>query len=266
MKPKMILEDPMVSKDELNGKILFENDIHKLIWLGTDEQENEGVVQTNQYLIIHKGKGILLDPGGVHLFARVVSAVSRFIPLESIDHILFSHQDPDVSSGIALWMGVTKAKIYISNLWLRFLPHFGIVDNSRIAGIEGLGGKLPTEFNLQSIPAHFLHSTGNYTFYDQESRTLFSGDIGAAVFPRGGQYVLVDDYDSHVKYMVDFHRRYMASNRVLKKWVQSVYNLPIRYIAPQHGAIFPEAQAKRFLDWLQNLECGIDLLDTIYKQ
>ncbi len=266
MKLKMILEDPMVSKDELNGKILFENDIHKLIWLGTDEQENEGVVQTNQYLIIHKGKGILLDPGGVHLFARVVSAVSRFIPLESIDHILFSHQDPDVSSGIALWMGVTKAKIYISNLWLRFLPHFGIVDNSRIAGIEGLGGKLPTEFNLQSIPAHFLHSTGNYTFYDQESRTLFSGDIGAAVFPRGGQYVLVDDYDSHVKYMVDFHRRYMASNRVLKKWVQSVYNLPIRYIAPQHGAIFPEAQAKKFLDWLQNLECGIDLLDTIYKQ
>jgi flavorubredoxin len=42
-----------------------------------------GVVQANQYLIVHKGKATLLDPGGVHLFARVVSAVSRFT---SLDH------------------------------------------------------------------------------------------------------------------------------------------------------------------------------------
>ncbi|MFQ3619350.1 MAG: MBL fold metallo-hydrolase [Spirochaetales bacterium] len=256
----------MVNREEINGKVLARSEHHTLVWLGTDEHENEGVVQTNQYLIIHKGKGILVDPGGVHLFARVVSAVSRFISLESIEHILFSHQDPDVSSGIALWMGVTKARIYISNLWLRFLPHFGIVDNSRIVGLEGLGGKLPVDFPLLALPAHFLHSTGNYSFYDQESKTLFSGDIGAAVFPRGGQYVFVQDFDSHVKYMSDFHRRYMGSSKVLKKWVQSVASLPIEYIAPQHGAIFPQPQAKQFLDWLITLECGIDILDAIYKQ
>ena len=81
----------MVSREELNGKVLSESDQHKLIWLGTDEQENEGVVQTNQYLIVHKGKGILVDPGGVHLFARVVSAVSRYIQLESIEHLSLIH-------------------------------------------------------------------------------------------------------------------------------------------------------------------------------
>ena len=256
----------MVSREEINGKVLFQTEEHQLVWLGTDEQENEGVVQANQYLIVHKGKATLLDPGGVHLFARVVSAVSRFTSLESIDQILFSHQDPDVSSGIALWMGVTKARIYTSNLWLRFLPHFGIVDYSRIVGIEGLGGKLPGDMNLQFVPAHFLHSTGNYSFYDAESKTLFSGDIGAAVFPRGGQYVLVEDFDTHVKYMYDFHRRYMASNKVLRKWLQSVSPLPIDRIAPQHGAIFPQEQVRKFLEWLQNLECGIDLLDSLYQK
>ena len=96
---------------------------------GTEQKYSKGVIQTMQYLIIDQGRGVLLDPGGVHLFSRVVAAVSRYISIDKIDHIFFSHQDPDVSSGIALWLGVTKAKVHISSLWTRFLPHFGIVDS-----------------------------------------------------------------------------------------------------------------------------------------
>ena len=254
----------MVSANDMNGRVLYRDDKHVLIWLGTDEEENEGVVQTNQYLIIHGGKGTLLDPGGVHLFARVTSAVSRYIDLDKIESIVFSHQDPDVSSGIGLWMGVTKARIYISSLWIRFLPHFGIVDNARIVGIEGIGKTLPTETALQFVPAHFLHSTGNYNFFDPYSKTLFTADIGAAVFGKGSQYLFVEDFDSHVKLMDGFHRRYMASNKVLKKWTDLVSRLDVKMIAPQHGAIFPEAMVPKFLAWLRDLECGIDRLDSIY--
>jgi len=92
----------MIHENDINGKYLYKDDTHAFIWLGADLKNKSGVVQTNQYLIIDKGRGILLDPGGVHLFARVVSVASRYISLDKIDSIFLSHQDQDVSSGIAL--------------------------------------------------------------------------------------------------------------------------------------------------------------------
>ena len=80
---------PMIAADDKNGKILYEDQDHKFIWLGADPEAASGVVQTNQYLIIDKGKGVLLDPGGIHLFARVVAIASRYISLDRIDSIFF---------------------------------------------------------------------------------------------------------------------------------------------------------------------------------
>ena len=122
----------MISEKYIDGKVLHEEVGYQFIWLGADEKEEQGVVQTNQYLIISEGRGTLVDPGGIHLFSRVVALISRYIEIDKIDNIFFSHQDPDVSSGIALWLGLTNAKVYISELWIRFIPHFGIVDHSRI--------------------------------------------------------------------------------------------------------------------------------------
>ncbi len=256
----------MIDSADVNGKVLYEDEHHAYIWLGADSQKKAGVVQTNQYLIVDKGRGILLDPGGVHLFSRVVSVVSRFIDLDKIDTIFFSHQDPDVCSGIALWLGVTKAKVYISGLWIRFMPHFGIVDNSRIVGIEQAGQSLSlaSGAQLRFIPSHFLHSTGNYCLYDTRARILFSGDIGAAVFEEGGQYLFVENFDEHLKIMEGFHKRYLTGNIACKKWVKLVSALDIDMMTPQHGAIFPREHAKRFLQWLEQLRCGLDLIDSIY--
>ena len=253
----------MVNSAEIAGKVLYQDERHSVIWLGTDEKENEGVVQTNQYLVVDGGKAALIDPGGVHLFARVVSAISRHVELDKIEMVTFSHQDPDVSSGIALWMGVTKARVYISSLWMRFLPHFGIVDLSRITPIEGSGRSLP--LNLRFVPAHFLHSPGNWCVYDPISKIIFSGDIGAAVFPNGGQYVMVDDFEAHKKLIDGFHKRVMASNKAVQAWLRSIAGLDIDMIAPQHGAIFPREAAVKFLAWLKTLECGVDRIDEINR-
>jgi flavorubredoxin len=197
----------------------------------------------------------------------VVATASRYISLDRVDSIFFSHQDPDVSSGIALWLGITNAKIYVSSLWLRFLPHFGIVDQSRVVGIEDFGSVLKFQSGaaLKFIPAHFLHSTGNYTAFDERSGILFSGDIGAAVFPPGKETVFVPDFDTHLPLIEGFHKRYMASGKTAAKWARMVSALSPKIIAPQHGAIYKDATVARFLDWFGKLECGIDLLDSIYK-
>jgi flavorubredoxin len=235
------------------------------IWLGAEDKFRKGVIQTMQYLIIDKGRGTLLDPGGVHLFSRVVASVSRYISVDKIDTIFFSHQDPDVSSGIALWMGVTNAKIYISGLWTRFLPHFGIVDSSRIISIEDKGSsiRLPSGAELKFVPAHFMHSCGQFNLYDIRSRILFTGDIGAAVFPEGEETLFVENFERMRPLIEPFHKRYMASNLVVRDWCARVTALNPDMIAPQHGAVYKGESVKAFLSWLSGLKCGTDLLDQL---
>ncbi len=253
--------------DIIKGEVLFDEDGHKFIWLGWEEKEEEGTVQVNQYIIINKGEGILLDPGGIHVFSRVVGNVSRYIDLDKIKYIFFTHQDPDVSSGISLWLSVTNAKVFISKWWVRFLPHFGIYDNKRIIPVEDKGGTInfSSGVRLEMIPAHFLHSTGNFSLYDNKSKILFTGDIGAALFPMNKRYLFVEDFNEHVKLMEAFHKRFLASNIAIKSYLNKISKYDIEMIAPQHGSIFPDKlTSKKFLNWLSGLKVGVDIINTIY--
>lgn len=218
-----------------------------------------------QYLIIDKGRGVLLDPGGVHLFPRVVAAASRYISIDRIDTIFFSHQDPDVSSGIALWLGVTSAKIYIADLWIRFIPHFGIVDQARIVAIESMGKsiRLGSGAELTFVPSHYMHSPAAFSLFDRRAGILFTGDIGGAVFPDGDETLYVDDFKVHVKFIEGFHHRLIASNSVAKRWVENVRRLAPTILAPQHGALYRGDSVGAFLDWLSALRCGVDDLDAL---
>lgn len=258
----------MIDNDDITGKILYEDADHKFIWLGTENRYRKGVIQTMQYLIIDQGRGTLLDPGGVHLFPRVVASVSRYISIDKIDSIFFSHQDPDVSSGIALWLGVTSARVYISSLWTRFLPHFGIVDTARVSPIEDRGGtvSLPSGAQLKFIPAHFMHSPGHFSLFDERSKILFTGDIGAAVFGEGDEVLFVDNFERHIPLIEGFHTRYIASNSVARKWCAIVSRLSPTMIAPQHGAVYRGESVGKFLSWLSALRCGVDLADQIFGQ
>lgn len=253
----------MIDSDDANGRILYEDETHKFIWLGIDKNNHNDEIQTMQYLIIDHGKGIVLDPGGVHIFASVIASISRYISLDNIHTIFYSHQDPDVSSGIALWLGITHAKVYISSLWVRFLPHFGIVDSERILPIKDEGMTLTTDngASYDFIPAHFMHSPGNFNLYDRKSRILFTSDIGAAVFDNGNETVFVEDFASHLPLIEGFHKRYMASNSVVKSWCDRVRRLDPQMLVPQHGAIYKGEAMHAFLDWLSALKCGIDLMD-----
>lgn len=247
---------------------LYDQGDHKFIMLGWEEQEEEVAVQTNQYVISSGGEVVLLDPGGAHVFPRVLANVAEMFELKDIRHIFYSHQDPDVSSGITLWLSMAeKATVYISGLWVRFLPHFGIYDVKRIKAIPDKGETLSLSNGkkMTVIPSHFLHSTGCFSLYDPTSKILFSGDIGAAIFPRGTRYPVAEDFDAHLKYMEGFHKRYMASNAFCRRWVKMVSSLDVEHIAPQHGALIKGREnVKKFLAWFENLACGVDVLDDIY--
>lgn len=116
---------------------------------------------------------------------------------------------------------------------------------------------------LKAIPAHFLHSAGNFQLYDPVSKILYTGDLGASL---GNTYYTVDDFDAHIRYMEGFHKRYMSCSKALKMWVKMARSLDIKIIAPQHGAIFPSrALVGQFIDWVDQLECGLDLMADAFS-
>lgn len=236
-------------------------DHHQFIWLGSGDPDTEKGVASNQYAIIDSGEAMLLDPGGYHVFDRVFANVTRLAKPDQITRALLSHQDPDVVASIVSWLEVQpRMKLYMSVLWDRFLPHFALPVAPEVVGIpdEGSALTLASGARLRFVPAHGLHSPGNFMVYDEKTRILFSGDLGAALMPPGEWRLFVEDFDKHVTYMEGFHRRFMASTKALRAFLKRVEGLPIDMVCPQHGSIFKGPDVARFFQWLSTLEVGFD--------
>lgn len=245
--------------------ILFEQDGHRCIVFSDLVRGDDGI-QANQFLIQHGEQSALLDPGGALLYNPLVLAMTRYVRPTDVTWLLCSHQDPDIIGSVDKWLLYTKTTVVCSKLWGRFVPHLvpGYMKDSgseRYLLLPDEGGKIPLgDSHLRALPAHFMHSVGNFSVFDPVSRILFSGDVGASLVPSGDEYVFVEDFDAHVGRMAGFHRRYMASNRVTRLWVQMVRALDPVMIVPQHGLPMRGEAMKRFLAWLETLECGVDLL------
>lgn len=242
--------------------VVFETENHKFILLNESEPGEEDGIRSNQYLVLHGDDGVLLDPGGFGVMPRALAELLGYIGPDNIKAIVLSHQDPDIVGGLATWLELTNASVYVSRIWTRFLPHYGIKSMHRFIGVpdRGMQLRVAPEFSLQLVPAHFLHSEGQINVYDPLSKILFTGDIGAAMLPVDEDYAFVDDFDQHLPYIEAFHRRYMCSNRAIRVWLDTISELDIEILAPQHGPIYRGRAVSDFLMWLSELECGIDLL------
>ncbi len=243
---------------------LFEQGPHRNLLL---EDFGQGeMVQANQHLVVHGGAGLILDPGGHKVYNRVLSETMARLGTAKLRHIFLSHQDPDIVAALNGWLMTTDATAWVSTLWTRFVPHFGLdrLVLERLKPIPDEGMRLDLDgCELQFLPAHFLHSPGNFHVYDPVARILYSGDLGAAL---GMDYRVVPDFDAHLRYMEGFHRRYMGSGRALRAWAAMVRELDVETIAPQHGAFFRgKAMVKRFVDWCATLPCGVDLRPDAWK-
>jgi flavorubredoxin len=245
--------------------VLYDDGTHKNVLL-----EDFGLgglaVQANQHIIVHGRAGMILDPGGHKVYSKVLAETLSILGKAKLQYIFLSHQDPDIVAAVNGWLMTTDADAYVSALWMRFVPHFGInhlvadrlkpiADEGRMFDLDGV--------QLVVLPAHFLHSEGNFQVYDPVSKILYSGDLGASL---GADYWEVTDFDAHLRYMEGFHRRYMASNTVMRSWADMVRGLDIEIIAPQHGAYFKgKDMVGRFIDWCAELQCGVDLIRPLFK-
>lgn len=237
---------------------IYESGDHKWGVVARDPDKPNYIIDTNEYLVMSNGEAMLADPGGMEIFPAVFAAISEVFDPREINYIFASHQDPDIISSLSLWLEFNgQTKCFLSWLWGSFVPHFG--------GNETTFDLLPDEgkkINLGNtvidiIPAHYLHSAGNFHFYDEVAKLYFSGDVGAAILPQGEDDLFVEDFDKHIKYSEKFHQRWMGSNSAKQNWCERVSQMDIDMLCPQHGAIYKGEDVNRFIDWFSNLKVGV---------
>ncbi|MFZ6814149.1 MBL fold metallo-hydrolase [Undibacterium sp. Rencai35W] len=243
-------------------------DAHHICLMFNDLVKDAGdnAVQANQFLIVSDGQGALLDPSGNITYNSLVLAMQRYLPKKNLKYLFASHQDPDIIGALDKWLFSTECQLYVSQLWSRFVPHFCNLNRSdgRIVGIPDEGMPVPMGVTtIHAVPAHFLHAEGNFQFYDSRSKILFSGDMGASMVDAhdvSQPITTKEEFLDQLPAMRGFHQRYMVSNKVCRLWANMVRSMDLAMMVPQHGRYFVGREAiHAFLDWIENLQCGIDL-------
>jgi len=237
---------------------IYENGDHRWAVVARDPNKPGHLIDTNEYLVSKGDHALLTDPGGTEIFPAVFAAVSEAYDPRNIRAIFASHQDPDVISSLGLWLEFNPdLRCHLSWLWDSFVPHFGGREETFVS-LPDEGGPITLNgLGLQAIPAHYLHSSGNFHLYDPKAKILFSGDVGAALLPEGENGLYVENFERHIKHAEGFHRRWMGSNYAKEKWCARVAELEIEMLCPQHGAIYRGADVHRFIDWFRRLDVGL---------
>jgi flavorubredoxin len=240
---------------------LFNDGVHLRLMYANFAADGGQAVQSNQFLIMNGADAAIIDPGGNLAYNELYMGLVQHCAPHQLGTIVASHADPDIIASLDRWMTACPAKVYISSVWERFVPHFCKPGKTtgRIVGIPDAGMRIPIgQGSVVALPAHFLHAEGNFQFWDPVSGILFSGDLGTTI--GGDPNQRITSLREHLPRMEPFHRRYMVSNKVLKLWARMVAPLPISMIVPQHGSVIAGDAVREFIDWVQTLQCGIDLM------
>jgi len=239
-------------------QMIYEEGDHKWAMIARDPERPNYLIDTNEYLIMSDGEALLTDPGGMEIFPAVFAAITDAYDPSRIKQLFASHQDPDIISSLGLWIEFNpELKCHLSWLWSSFIPHFGGNEDTFL-DIPDEGNHIKVgNLDLRTIPAHYLHSSGNFHLYDEKAKIYFSGDVGAAMLEHDDSEIFVKEFSSHIKKAEVFHRRWMGSNAAKNDWCTRVSDMDIDMLCPQHGAIYQGEDVGRFINWFSELEVGI---------
>ena len=242
--------------DSTNPLILFDNGSHKVYWLGIDEAV---AFRCNVYMIQSGEECIIVDPGNKSFFPKVKSMIEHLGLLDKVSSIIVCHQDPDVSASLQDWLEFNpKIKVISSPRTNVLLPHYGISDYEFYDITESHFFEFKNGLKLQFIEAPFLHFPGAFATLDLTSGFLFSGDVWAALDVNWK--LLVEDFSEHEIYLDLFHIDYMASNIAARGFARKLRPLSIEAILPQHGSIINKLFINDAITYLENLQCGTDII------
>ncbi|WNG39541.1 hypothetical protein F0U60_41995 [Archangium minus] len=242
-------------------------------WVGKRDPGN--IFYANPYLRRFRGTdpktsrpnefNLLIDPGSSSDFAAVSTKVTSLIGgLDRLSAVFINHQDPDVGSSASIISAryAPKAGILCSEDTWRLIVHQNLPRNRFIATEKFSHGlNVPTGHRLLPVPSPFCHFRGAVMLYDPETRVLFTGDLFGGVTDVNAQGLWADESDWNG--IRAFHQIYMPVNLALQRVVAVIRNLEpaVEIIAPQHGRLIRGPLIQTFLDRMEKLPVGLDIMD-----
>ena len=242
--------------------LLVDKGQHKIYWVGTTSTK---ALRSNIYLIKDRNEGMIIDCGSRGEFKETLARIKQVMPISYITKIFANHQDPDVTAGMIDWLEFNpNIEILTSPNTHTLIQHY--MPNSKKYNYYNTERNptltLDSGAVLEFIPSPFMHAPGAVSLYNHHTKTLFSGDIWAAISLEW-QLILELDFEEHQENMDFFHKGYIASNKAAKNFLVNFKNKEIEHIMPQHGSIMIEENVNKALRYLKNLKCGIDLFDEV---
>ncbi|WP_041792260.1 hypothetical protein [Stigmatella aurantiaca] len=242
-------------------------------WVG--KREPGSIFHANPYLRRFRGIdaktqkanefNLLVDPGSSSDFSTIHTKVSGLIGgMERLSAMFINHQDPDVGSSAAIISArySPRAGIICSEDTWRLIVHFNLPRGRFIATEKFTQGlNIPTGHRLIPVPSPFCHFRGAVMLYDPQTRVLFSGDLFGGLTEAKAQDLWAQESDwTGVR---AFHQIYMPVNAALMRAVAAIRKLQpaVEIIAPQHGRVVRGPLVAQFLERMERLRVGLDIMD-----
>lgn len=225
-------------------------------WVGQILDDDD--FQSHVYLLEQGDESVLFDPGSRLTFPGTLRKIEEVIPFSKIRYFVCHHSDPDITAALPLIDElVNRPDALLVTHWRTqaLLRHYGLRMPYWL--VDRHDWRLPLEDReLRFVFTPYAHFPGAIASFDPQTGVLFSSDLfgGFTLLPH-----LVAQDEAHFEAIRPFHEHYMPSRDILDFALSQFKRLPVRIIAPQHGAIIPERLAPFMIDKLRDVECGIYL-------
>ncbi|NTX04758.1 hypothetical protein HUA74_24545 [Myxococcus sp. CA051A] len=242
-------------------------------WVGKREPGN--IFYANPYLRRFRGTdtktqrasefNLLIDPGSSSDFSTIHTKVTSLIGgMERLSALFINHQDPDVGSSASIISAryAPRAGLLCSEDTWRLIVHQNLPRNRFIPTEKFAQGlSVPTGHKLLPVPSPFCHFRGAVMLYDPQTRVLFTGDLFGGLTDANAKGLWADESDwSGIR---AFHQIYMPVNAALARVVATIRKLTpaVEIIAPQHGRVIRGPLVQQFLERMEKLQVGLDIMD-----
>ena len=242
-------------------------------WVG--KREPGGIFYANPFLRRFRGTDVrtkkpsefnlLIDPGSSSDFSTIHTKVVSLIGgMDRLSALFINHQDPDVGSSAAIISArySPRASILCSEDTWRLIVHFNLPRNRFIPTEKFTKGlSVPTGHKLLPVPSPFCHFRGAVMLYDPQTRVLFTGDLFGGLTDSKAQGLWAEESDwTGIR---AFHQIYMPVNSALVRAVAAIRQLTpaVEMIAPQHGRVIRGRLVQQFLERMERLQVGLDIID-----
>jgi glyoxylase-like metal-dependent hydrolase (beta-lactamase superfamily II) len=249
----------------MDEPVEIEKDVY---WVGSSE---EALLRRNIYLRVFRAKdrdvAMVIDPGPECDFDVLKTKTASVLgSLSKVNLVFVNHQDPDVVPNARLIQKFNPNALTImtEDTW-RLVQFYGLkMENFRaVEKFRNMKAKLRTssgeqlDYVLQFIPTPFCHFRGSCMYYDVNTRILFSGD-----FLGGISTSELYAEEAHWEGVKAFHQLYFPSRDALRHALEQIQGLDPQplMIAPQHGGIIQGEMIERFIEHMEALLVGMDII------